>query len=323
MKILYVLVSSTDDFYYEQTYVSILSLKHVDPAAKVTLLVDDLTNDSLVGDRENIKKIVDEYVCISLDSVKTNKERSRYLKTSMRKLVKGDFLYVDSDTLWASSLNESDFTCDVMAVLDGHCRVGKKFCSERTEPLLKKLGYNPIGKDYVNSGVMFWKDSAKARIIQERWHALWNQCLNLGFCYDQPALNRALEELSFDGFRILKNEYNAQIVRTWDYLFTSKIIHYYTTLLDGESYHHVFQKKVFWEYVRKCGIDDYVRSIIENPRGAIEKPYKICGKDEIELQQTKSYGFLKDVFKNRGRKKTFGLIEKIVAIMAKIRNVVG
>lgn len=49
MKFLYVLVSNERDIYYEQTYISILSLKHFNPNACVHLLVDNLTFATFAG----------------------------------------------------------------------------------------------------------------------------------------------------------------------------------------------------------------------------------------------------------------------------------
>ena len=47
MKIVYVLVCSEKDFYYEQALVSILSLRHVMPQAYIALLIDDESYDYL------------------------------------------------------------------------------------------------------------------------------------------------------------------------------------------------------------------------------------------------------------------------------------
>ncbi len=43
-KFLYILVSGQTDIYCEQTYVSMLSLKHYNPDAEISLLVDDETD---------------------------------------------------------------------------------------------------------------------------------------------------------------------------------------------------------------------------------------------------------------------------------------
>lgn len=56
MKFLYVLVSNERDIYYEQTYVSILSLKHFNPTAFVHLLVDNLTFATFSGGGESLLK---------------------------------------------------------------------------------------------------------------------------------------------------------------------------------------------------------------------------------------------------------------------------
>ena len=119
MKYLYVLVNSTTGFYTEQTYVSMLSLRHVTPDAFISLLVDDKTAN--IQDNnflESIKSLVNEYKVISLPSDMSAIARSRFIKTSMREHIAGDFLFIDSDTIWASPVDEKDFTFDIMGVLD-------------------------------------------------------------------------------------------------------------------------------------------------------------------------------------------------------------
>ena len=61
VKFLYILVSKESDIYYEQTLVSILSLRHYNPDAFVTLLVDDKTDANLMGFRAEIKTLINEY----------------------------------------------------------------------------------------------------------------------------------------------------------------------------------------------------------------------------------------------------------------------
>ena len=96
MKYLYVCTSSKKDFFLEQTFVSITTLKINTPNAFVTLLIDKATEKTLDESRENIKKIVDEIIIIDLDESLSAKVRSRLLKTSMRLHIQGDFLFIDN-----------------------------------------------------------------------------------------------------------------------------------------------------------------------------------------------------------------------------------
>ena len=107
-KILYILASSQSDIFWEQTFLSITSLRKTNPSVKVALLMDNITYSTLAETRAMLLKIIDEPVVISLDNVISNKEKSRVLKTNMRNYVDGDFLYIDSDALILSDLSTID-----------------------------------------------------------------------------------------------------------------------------------------------------------------------------------------------------------------------
>ena len=121
VKFLYILVSNEKDIYYEQTLVSVISLRHYNPDAFVSLLVDDKTDKSLVGFRAGIKDLVNEYKVIMFDEKIGGLARSRLLKTNMRNLLEGDFLYLDGDTAFVDKLEvEVDDSCDVGGIPDLH-----------------------------------------------------------------------------------------------------------------------------------------------------------------------------------------------------------
>ena len=130
VKFLYILVSKESDIYYEQTLVSILSLRHYNPDAFVTLLVDDKTDANLMGFRAEIKTLVNEYKVVSFDDKISGLARSRLLKTNMRNLLEGDFLYIDGDTAIADKLDrklvidDMDFDTIITAVQTGKADMG-------------------------------------------------------------------------------------------------------------------------------------------------------------------------------------------------------
>ena len=93
MKFLYILTSGNEDLYYEQIYLSITSLLLYNPEAFIVLLTDDITVRSLTGPRSKILELVKECKVISLPTEQSKKVRSRLLKTNMRNLIEGKFLY--------------------------------------------------------------------------------------------------------------------------------------------------------------------------------------------------------------------------------------
>ena len=118
-KLLYVLVSDESDIYLEQASVSMFSARLHNPQIHITLLMDDLTDKNLIGQRRELLKTVSEKIVISLDAKYTNKERSRILKTGARLYVHGDFLFIDCDTIVAAPLDDIDTNpIDLGAVMD-------------------------------------------------------------------------------------------------------------------------------------------------------------------------------------------------------------
>ena len=107
-RFVYVLVSTPQDLFYEQTLVSVSSLKHYNPTAKVVLVVDDKTDETLLEKRASLQSLIEEKIVVPFPEEVANKQRSRRLKTNLRNIVKGDFLYLDSDTIVCDKLDEID-----------------------------------------------------------------------------------------------------------------------------------------------------------------------------------------------------------------------
>ena len=106
MKYVYVLTSNETDFYAEQAVVSIYSLKKFNSGCFVVLVVDSSTNENLINGRELVKNLVDEVIVIDIPPLFSNHQKSRFLKTSLRDIISGDFIFIDTDTIILGSLDE-------------------------------------------------------------------------------------------------------------------------------------------------------------------------------------------------------------------------
>ena len=312
MKCLYVLVGSPKGYYCEQTLVSMASLKRISPDAFITLLVDEQTDKDYKIDIEKIRKYVSEYTVVPIEDNISSIARSRYIKTSMRKYVKGDFLYVDADTVWNTPIKESDFTHDIMGVLDGHCLLSEHPQKKWIEDGFKKVNYNPGVEKYVNGGVLFSKDSCVSDHFFDLWHEMWKKTSASGCFIDMPSLNYAIKQIG-DSFALLPGVYNAQISHSWEYFFCAKVVHFFTGWQNNyfES-PYIFQKKSFWNSVRENGISECVASAIEKPLSSFEKMRGVYGPSELEFRKTALYGFLVDMYSKKANKKTFYLLEQIM-----------
>ena len=121
-KVVYVLVSQESDYYYEMLLLSLFSLRLYHPLgdAEVVVVMDRDTQQRLIDIKADI---LDEVTPIVPDIPQgySTMQRSRFLKTSLRAFITGDFLYLDTDTIICRSLCEVDsFDGDFCAVLDNH-----------------------------------------------------------------------------------------------------------------------------------------------------------------------------------------------------------
>jgi hypothetical protein len=132
------------------------------------------------------------------------KQCSRYLKTSLRPLVDGDFLYIDVDTIICDSLRELDgLDVEIGAVPDLH-----------------------KNSQYYNGGVMYSKDTLTAHKLYELWHELWLEDVRNGINTDQHSLDLANKRLN--AIMTIPGIWN-YLIRAGliDYLNRAKIIHYF------------------------------------------------------------------------------------------------
>lgn len=320
MKYLYVLVGSKKGFYCEQTLVSMASLKRVEPDSFITLLVDNQTAVDCKREIEKIRKYVSEYIIVPIEDCFPAIARSRYIKTSMRKYIKGDFLYVDADTVWNAPVEKDDFTHDIMGVLDGHCLLANHPMKKGIEEDFRKVGLNPEVEKYVNGGVLFSKDSDVSRDFFDLWHETWRKTSASGYFIDMPSLNYAIKQMG-NSFALLPDSYNVQISRSWEYFPHAKLIHFFTGWRnDCFESPYLFQKNSFWEEVQQNGISEPVYVAINNPLMSFEKTLGVYGQDERKFRDTALYGFILDIYNKRNQKKTFSLLERLINKLSKLWN---
>lgn len=271
-KIVYVLVSDDKDFYLEQAWVSILSVRHHMKDAHISLLIDTLTADSFIGLRKEKAQVADEVVVVELDRSLPAQKRSRLLKTNVRNHIKGDYLFIDTDTIITQPLSDIDLIeSDIAACWDSHSSFDenpyRQMCLEHG----KRLGW-PIEKEneYFNSGVMYVKDNEHTRAFYKQWHQNYLEGYDKGVSMDQPSLAKTNYEF---GHIIcdLSCVWNCQFKHGMRFLKEAKIVHYLTTSRNDKS------KKPFLlnddtDFIKiKCGkeIRSQVIDLFDNPEHGI------------------------------------------------------
>lgn len=268
-KLVYVLTCAPEATYIEQALMSVFSARHYNPDATIVLMVDDKTDALITGNRGEILKYISDKVVVPFaDESLTPMYRSRWIKTQVRQLIKGDFMFVDCDTITQRPLADiDDFDCEVGAVLESHLPV-KEF-NDSLYQGAKKLTAT-IGVDidaeqlYFSSGVLLVRDTKKTHKLYELWHQFWKDGNEIGLKIDQPSLAKANREVG----HIIE-----QIPDTYNcILFTRPIFIRDALILHIAAYQNpsfLFTKQVL-DYVRENGIgNEWLQKMILNPCATI------------------------------------------------------
>lgn len=332
MKYLFVLTSSPKDFFCEQTLVAIASLREHNPNAFVTLLTDDKTAETLTGNRAVLKEVVDELKVLPLEESLSPMLRSRFLKTVMRNVVDGDFLYMDSDIAVAGDLTIPDeWRGGIYAVLDLHTNLHKAINRKKVLTAAKMLGFSPIENDEIfNGGVMFASDTLEAREFFKKWHELWLYCVSKNYPFDMAAL--AETNYSF-GYIIKKmpGEWNCQLAYGKEFLPQAKVLHFFGSRIVNPCGREVpasmdvfipkILRKDFYTNLKNIPV-----RVLESKQIVINEYYDYVIKNAKHsfLYQTKKVGALgADIVRSYAFAKSLGFLYKKMPFLVRPLELLG
>jgi lipopolysaccharide biosynthesis glycosyltransferase len=285
MKYIYVLVSSDTDLYYEQFFLSVVSLRFYNPVAEIVLLLDTFTKKTLIGNRIGYEEAVSDVVVIDPPNGLSRKEVSRWIKTSICQYITGDFLYIDCDTIIAGALDYTSLHgISIGAVLDCHVPLKMHHYHRQFRDESTALGFNSILEcdNYYNGGVIYCGDTPDSRRFFERWHALWNDGRKKGNSQDMPSLNRANYELH-NIISEIDGEWNCQISNNGlPFLNQAKIIHYFATSLFFMASPFSLASETVLSSIKKTGeISKEIFAKLQDPKSAFEPNSLIISDDDV------------------------------------------
>lgn len=263
-KLVYVLTCVPEATYIEQALISIWSARYHNPDAYIVLLVDDKTNQLLVGKRVEVMGHVTEKVVITFeDDNLTMMYRSRWIKTQVRNLVKGDLLFIDCDTIVNHSLKELDtLKCEVGAVCESNLPIDQ-FCMPLSQPMCEnaqKIGWNPDGEQfYFSSGVIYAKDTPATHQLFALWHQYWQVGIEKGIYIDQPSLAKANIECEHIIHRI-DDKWNCIMFTYPRWAKNANILHFAAY----RNMSFLFSKRVLL-YIQDNGLTNYIKQYILHP----------------------------------------------------------
>jgi len=296
MQYLYVLTSTPNDIYYEQFLLSASSLKLVMPDAEVVLLCDSRTKETLTGNRLEYDKLVSRTITTEAPGDMNQIEVSRWVRTSMRRLVDGDFLFLDGDTVVTDDLSSiTAMNIKLGACLDKHSLIDNHSKKKNIIENNKKLGFDShISNRHFNGGVLFCADTPEIRKIFDRWHELWLFSRSKNIQRDQPSLNMAIYE-NQSLLTELDGTWNCQISHNGlPYLSNSKIIHYFATDLAMNSSPFLLASGKIFKQIKQTGaIPNDTLELLKNPRAAFESESRIiAGPDMLFVINSSFFEFV-------------------------------
>ena len=229
-KVVYVVISSDKDYYLEQMWVSLFSLRHFQEVVKVEVVTDEETAQRIRSPKyRHVNDMLDSINAVTFEPSVPGVERSRRLKTNLRNYVTGDFLFLDTDTIISGSLEEIDsFNFDLGMVYSWHC---KWIDRPDRDVLLKKMKYlfnvePKADTAFFNSGVIYCKDTKKCYDFFHKWHNNWLMTKDKpNGTRDQPSLMVTVDEIG--GVHEMSGDYNCQPVYSMKYIATAKIVHFF------------------------------------------------------------------------------------------------
>lgn len=229
-KLLYVLVCSPADIYADQAYLSMMSAHRHIPDVKITLLADAASLEFLKKEKRHLLQLVSEVVAPELEPSLSGQYRSRLLKTGARDYVRGDYLFVDCDTLVLRDLSAID-SCDgpLLAVRDSHSPFATNPYRGMIESHCRKLGFRPGEEQtYFNSGVFYVADTPEAHEFYRLWRRLYIEGRGKGVFMDQPSFAKANAGTGYM-VRELPDVWNCQLKHGIRYLKDAQVLHYLCT----------------------------------------------------------------------------------------------
>lgn len=289
-KTVYTLISDSSDYYLEQALISVFSLRKHNPQATVELVVDKDTAATLVEKRSKIKEYVTSIVEIDVPREYDKKRRSRFLKTNLRQLVKGDYLFIDCDTVICGKLDEIDaFDGDLAAVSDVNGPLPLKDTSVLSR--CDKAGFPNLERQpYFNSGVMLVRDTPLTHQFYERWYANWQLSASKGVAFDQPALCQTNVELG-KPMKELPGIWNCQFKyrEGYKHLKDALIMHYFNA---NSKEQWTYPSDMLYQSIKKKGmIDSTIDKLLINPKSLLytvmtineESAYRFFNSEMIEI----------------------------------------
>lgn len=287
-QIVYVLVANEKNLYLEEMWVSIFSLRRHHPEATVKVLMDVETKEYL-SRFPQLTSMIDETVVVQTPAGYNAKQRSRQIKTTIRNVLTGDYIFIDTDTVICKPLDGivedirelKDFR-GIAAVREGH--VTMKDTLFPPTGTVKRIFDIDISQSplMTNSGVMFVADIPFTHEFYKRWNENWKRsCFEKGNSQDQPSLYATDCQYGYV-IRELSGIYNAQVAMSLKYYADAVILHWWhMDFIEDQSYSPYFSLEIYQDLKKEGEITPQIEELIINAKQSFVSPTMPVGKEHI------------------------------------------
>ena len=306
-KIVYVTVGANKIEYINMQRIAVASAKKHMPQIPVVIVTDGETLPKL---REYKDFAGVELASFPVPADLNTVEKSRYLKTNLRSLISGDFLYIDSDSIICEDFSDDLPECSLGLVLDENRPLAEQDDGGAAiRRSAQARGFDLSGcESYFNSGVIFAKDDAPAKAFFKDWYANWDRTRSEGNHHDQYSLNAV--EMKRRLITELDGAWNCQLTScfaSFSYLRNVKILHYLSVQPDG-----IYQLNNADLMCSELS-DAQIAQIIARPELLFNRFHMYADSSvEYRLTNTSHYHFINRMFTKHPKLFRFG--EKLLSI---------
>jgi len=231
--ICFVLIAKDLGLHADMAAVAALAVRRLHPQARIIVVTDEPTARAIDHGSHALGNIVTEIIVRPTgtdDPIVSN----RHIKTVLRQLIKGNYLYLDSDAIAVQPLDRGwPEGADLALARDWNQRGIPPDELPDVANLRAKLGWHFPPDRYFNGGVIFVRDTPAAHAFYEEWHRRWRQGLSLGVWRDQAALNSALAT-GVAEVAILPDRDNCALHSAATLRGRARIFHFWTSGYAGE-----------------------------------------------------------------------------------------
>lgn len=317
----YVLTDNKELRYFNQMMISITSLRYTGYTGSVFVVTDNETILLISQRQSELEELSAEIVVVEVEKGFTVKEKSRYIKTCLRKHIHGDALFVDTDTIFVSCLPERISNDEIAIAYDFNG------LNDNASYLSHKEMFDQCGLDYqeydhvfLNSGVIWMRDTDAVHSAFEKWHLLWIEVLRIsGIPNDQVSLNYLWKHNEIIVNR-LDDWFNVQIAQNYfslPILQKSVILHYFNNARNPNAVFLLNDPKMDGMDYR----NETIQQIIHDPVSAFSECIWMK-KDDVTDEYLKSKAFHFWFFMFRKHKKLFSIFEGFCKLLLKIRSII-